>query len=164
MVSTISAFLTSITCTKLLLADEGTDIPEHDSRAPAGASISRVCHLIGEPPRQKGCSCGHRGRVRPRPGPTHPPLLQLNQGWTDEEWAAAARRLVERGLLTTDGTVTDAGRRLLAYVEDATGLAAERPWRGSAAGEVAELLRPLAVACATVLPDTNPMGLRLPAA
>ncbi|MEV5505605.1 SCO6745 family protein [Streptomyces orinoci] len=91
-------------------------------------------------------------------------MLQPNRGWTDEEWDAAALRLAERGLLAADGTATEAGRGLLAEVEDATDLAASRPWRDSAAGEVAELLRPLAVACAAVLPDPNPMGLRFPPA
>ncbi|MFI9723436.1 hypothetical protein ACIHFE_27925 [Streptomyces sp. NPDC052396] len=92
------------------------------------------------------------------------PMLQPNRGWTDEEWDAAARRLVERGLLGVNGTATDAGRELLADVEDATDLAAGRLWQGSAAGELTELLRPLGVACAAVLPDPNPMGLRLPSA
>ena len=35
--------------------------------------------------------------------------LQPNRGWTDEEWAAAAASLADRGLLGPDGRITAAG-------------------------------------------------------
>ncbi|MEU5611571.1 hypothetical protein AB0H03_23025 [Streptomyces sparsogenes] len=91
--------------------------------------------------------------------------LQPYRGWTDEEWAAAGRRLLERGLVAPDGSATDAGRDLLHTVEAATDRAAERPWRTLGAEEVARLtglLRPLAAACGTALRFPNPIGLPKP--
>jgi hypothetical protein len=36
-------------------------------------------------------------------------LLRTTRQWNDEEWAAATARLVERGWLNSDGTLTDTG-------------------------------------------------------
>jgi hypothetical protein len=36
-------------------------------------------------------------------------LVRATRGWTEEEWAAATARLIARGWLHADGTVTDAG-------------------------------------------------------
>ncbi|MER6139720.1 hypothetical protein ABT174_06650 [Streptomyces sparsogenes] len=91
--------------------------------------------------------------------------LQPYRGWTDEEWEAAERRLLERDLVAPDGSATDAGRDLLRTVEAATDRAAERPWRTLGPEEVARLaglLRPLAAACNTALRFPNPMGLPKP--
>ncbi|HEX9042801.1 MAG TPA: hypothetical protein VF838_17595 [Trebonia sp.] len=88
-------------------------------------------------------------------------LLQPVRGWTDEQWSAAAARLAERGWIGEDGTVTAAGRAAHDAVEAATDLAAARPWtRMGAAGlaEVADVLLPLAQACAAALPDVIPVG------
>ncbi|MFI1970924.1 SCO6745 family protein [Streptomyces cinnamoneus] len=88
--------------------------------------------------------------------------LQPYRGWTDEEWEAAARRLGDRGLLAADGSATEEGRRLHAAVEEATDRAAARPWRGvpaEALREVADVLAPLARACARSLRFPNPIGL-----
>ncbi|TGB12669.1 SCO6745 family protein [Streptomyces palmae] len=88
--------------------------------------------------------------------------LQPYRGWTDEEWAAAQQRLVERGWLTPEGTATAAGRQVLASVEEATDRAARRPWQALGAERtrrVAALLRPLAHACGAALRFPNPMGL-----
>jgi hypothetical protein len=88
-------------------------------------------------------------------------LMQPARGWTDEQWGAAAARLTERGWIGEDGTLTGAGRVVHDAVETATDQAAERPWnRMGAAGlaEVADVLLPLAQACAAALPEVIPVG------
>ena len=88
-------------------------------------------------------------------------LMQPVRGWTDEQWAAAAARLVERGWVGEDGTLTAAGRAAHDAVEAATDQAASRPWnRMGAVGlaEVADVLLPLAQACAAALPEVIPVG------
>ena len=88
-------------------------------------------------------------------------LMQPARGWTDEQWGAAAARLTERGWIGEDGTLTSAGRVVHDAVETATDQAAERPWnRMGAAGlaEVADVLLPLAQACAAALPEVIPVG------
>jgi len=82
-------------------------------------------------------------------------LMQPVRGWTDEQRDAAAARLAGRGWIGGDGTITAAGRAAHDAVEAATDLAAARPWnRMGAAGlaEVADVLLPLAQACAAVIP------------
>jgi helix-turn-helix protein len=88
-------------------------------------------------------------------------LMQPVRGWTDEQWSAAAARLTERGWIGEDGTMTAAGRAAHDAVEAATDQAASRPWtRMGAAGlaEVADVLLPLAQACAAALPEVIPVG------
>ena len=88
-------------------------------------------------------------------------LMQPVRGWTDEQWGAAAARLAERGWIGEDATLTVAGRAVHDAVEAATDQAAERPWnRMGAAGlaEVADVLLPLAQACAAALPEVIPVG------
>jgi hypothetical protein len=88
-------------------------------------------------------------------------LLQPVRGWTDEQWDAAAARLTERGWIGEDAALTAAGRVVHDAVEAATDQAAERPWkRMGAAGlaEVADVLLPLAQACAAALPVVIPVG------
>jgi hypothetical protein len=88
-------------------------------------------------------------------------LMQPVRGWTDEQWGAAAVRLTERGRIGADLTLTAAGRAAHDAVEAATDQAAERPWnRMGAAGlaEVADVLLPLAQACAAALPEVIPVG------
>jgi hypothetical protein len=88
--------------------------------------------------------------------------VQPARGWTDEEWAATQARLVERGLLDTAGAVTQAGRDLFRFAEDATNRVAEAPWAAVGAGRTArlqELLAPMASVCRTVVPADNPIGL-----
>jgi len=92
--------------------------------------------------------------------------LQPIRGWTDEEWDAARARLADRGLLDRDGVVTPAGRELQATVEQATDRAAGRPWAtlGEAGvSELADVLMPLALACAEVVPYPSPIGVPRPA-
>jgi hypothetical protein len=93
--------------------------------------------------------------------------MQPARGWTDEEWDAAAARLGGRGLLLPDGTATQAGTELHREIEHATDVAAARPWArltGRQAAELADLLLPIARACAVVLPVPNPVGVPAPAA
>jgi hypothetical protein len=93
--------------------------------------------------------------------------LQPVRGWTDEEWDQAAGRLAARGWLGRDGRVTPAGAAARQAVEDATDLAAARPWArlgAAATEELAVLLAPIATACAAELPFPNPVGVSAPAA
>jgi hypothetical protein len=89
------------------------------------------------------------------------------RGWSDAEWDAAAARLAERGLLGPDGVATEAGVAMHSDIEYATDVAAARPWAGlgnDEASELADLLLPVARACAQVLPVPNPIGVPAPAA
>ncbi|MER5766875.1 SCO6745 family protein [Streptomyces sp. NPDC001985] len=85
--------------------------------------------------------------------------LQPYRGWTDDEWDASVRRLVERGLLVPDGQATDEGRRVLAGIEEATDRAAARPWAPVDTGELGAVLSPLAETVAKTLRFPNPIGL-----
>ena len=88
-------------------------------------------------------------------------LMQPVRGWTDEQWGAAAARLTERGWISEDATITAAGRAAHDAVEDATDQAAARPWNRMGAAvlaEVADVLMPLAQACAAALPAVIPVG------
>ena len=74
---------------------------------------------------------------------------------------AFSASLAERGWIGEDGTLTPAGRAAHNAVEAATDQAAERPWnRMGAVGlaEVADVLLPLAQACAAALPEVIPVG------
>ncbi len=93
--------------------------------------------------------------------------MQPARGWTDDEWDAAASRLLGRGLLQPDGAATAAGKELHRSIEAATDQAAARPWArlpGTEADELADLLLPIARACAAVLPFPNPVGVPAPVA
>jgi hypothetical protein len=93
--------------------------------------------------------------------------MQEVRGWTDEEWDAAAARLAERGWLDGAGAATAAGRAAHRAVEAATDVAAAQPWArlGPArTAELADLLAPVARACAAALPYPNPVGVPEPAA
>jgi hypothetical protein len=88
--------------------------------------------------------------------------LQSARSWTDEDWDQAATRLADRGWLDAGGRATPAGRAARQAVEDATDRAAARPWDqlgATATEELADLLAPVARACAVVLPQPNPVGL-----
>jgi hypothetical protein len=92
-------------------------------------------------------------------------LMQPARGWTDDEWDGAATRLVGRGLLQPDGAATEDGARLHRNIEAATDRAAARPWARLNAAEIddlADLLLPIATACAVVLPFPNPVGVPAP--
>ncbi|MFE4513913.1 hypothetical protein ACFRMQ_06895 [Kitasatospora sp. NPDC056783] len=87
--------------------------------------------------------------------------LQPLRGWTDAEWEAAAERLVERGWLTAEGTVTELGRIGHQSLEAATDLAAARVWEDYPRAELDRLaaaLKPISALCRGQLP-LNPLGL-----
>jgi len=91
--------------------------------------------------------------------------LQAVRGWTDEDWDQAADRLRDRGWLDGGGAATSAGHEAHQAIEDATDVAAARPWKRLGAKrteELAELLGPVALACAAALPYPNPVGLPRP--
>ena len=86
-------------------------------------------------------------------------IIQPIRGWTDGQWTGAAERLAGRGLLGDDGKATADGVALRSCVERATDTAAARPWLDlEFAVDLAELLRPIALACAAEFPDLNPVG------
>ena len=92
-------------------------------------------------------------------------LMQPVRGWTDEEWDAAAARLAERGWIGEDAKLTAAGRAAHDAVEAATDQAAGRPWRRmspSGLAGLADVLLPLAQACAAALPEVIPNGRVVP--
>lgn len=66
-----------------------------------------------------------------------------SRGWSAEQWDAARERLVARGLVTADGTATEAGRALRTEVERRTDELAAGPWRAlgeQSTARLAELL------------------------
>ncbi|TWH67988.1 hypothetical protein JD77_02975 [Micromonospora olivasterospora] len=90
---------------------------------------------------------------------------RMARGWTDEEWAAAEERLVEKGWLTAERAPTGHGTEAFRAAEEATDRAALGPWRGLGAERTArlrELLEPLAARCRAVIPPQSPIGLLAP--
>ncbi|MFL6163337.1 MAG: SCO6745 family protein [Jatrophihabitantaceae bacterium] len=90
-------------------------------------------------------------------------LLRIGRGFTDGDWTAGRRALLDRGLLDEAGRLTEAGEREHQLVEELTDTASERPWQ--ALGEpdslrLLALLRPLAgtVAGSGVVPALSPVG------
>jgi hypothetical protein len=89
--------------------------------------------------------------------------IQPLRGWTDEQWAAAAGRLTERGLVGSDGAATPSGAALRAEIEATTDVVAARPWRDEEfAADLAEVLYPIALACSAEVPAPNPVGAPVP--
>ncbi|MGW1463097.1 SCO6745 family protein [Streptomyces sp. NPDC002308] len=58
-----------------------------------------------------------------------PVAVFASRGWSEQEWTAAQERLEARGLVTEDGTATEAGRALRTEVERRTDERAAEPWR-----------------------------------
>jgi len=90
-----------------------------------------------------------------------PEQARATRGWSEQQWDAEAAALAERGVLTADGALTTAGRRLRHRVEEATDAAAAAPYRRigtDRATRLRELVGPLsaAVVRAGVLPGTAP--------
>jgi hypothetical protein len=76
-----------------------------------------------------------------------------------------APAMVARGWIGPDGTLTAAGRDVLAMVEIATDQAAARPWAclgPAAVTRLAQALTPVAQACARVVPYPSPIGVPAP--
>ena len=92
-------------------------------------------------------------------------LLQPARGWSDEQWTAASRRLVERGWLGDDGRITSTGIKRYEQIEAETDTLAGVPWNVLGPAPTARLtvlLSPLAAACRAHLPSPNPIGLPVP--
>lgn len=92
---------------------------------------------------------------------------QQSRGWSQGDWEAAVTRLVARGLLTPEGTTTDAGRDLRSDVERRTDELAVVPYLGLGEERVADLLEALApardrIAASGEISFPNPMGLPPP--
>jgi hypothetical protein len=66
-------------------------------------------------------------------------VLRRSREWPQGEWDAASRRLRDRGLLAADGTFTDEGHRVRAWVEERTDGLAQRPWEALGAERCARL-------------------------
>ena len=93
--------------------------------------------------------------------------LRSNRGWGDDDWAAAAEALADRGLVDGHGRITAAGIELRQRIEDDTDrLAAPivTAIGDDAAEELVSLLRPLATAVmdAGAVPAHNNMGVPWP--
>lgn len=95
---------------------------------------------------------------------TSPADIQRTRAWTEEEWAAAAERLVDRGLLGPAGHLTLLGRTARTEIESATDRLATEPWHELGHGDRVELLaqlEPLAreISASGLLRYPNPIGL-----
>jgi hypothetical protein len=74
------------------------------------------------------------------------PLVRATRRWNDEEWAAAADRLVARGWLNADGSPTEAGSAARERIEletDERCAALWAPIGGAGARRLASLIRPI---------------------
>ncbi|NNE10950.1 MAG: hypothetical protein HKN41_01755 [Ilumatobacter sp.] len=72
-------------------------------------------------------------------------VLQQTRSWDDESWTAASDRLIDRGLLEPDGTLSRAGADRRQWVEDRTDACALAPYEAigeSACAQLRELCRP----------------------
>ncbi len=86
----------------------------------------------------------------------------LGRGWSEQDWSQARDRLTVRGWLDAEGKPTERGRTSFQAIEDATDLAATRPWLTlgpERAHRLRELLDPIARAAHTVIPPDSPIGL-----
>jgi hypothetical protein len=94
-------------------------------------------------------------------------VLREYRGWSDEEWAAAATRLRDRGWLEPGGTLTEAGRAARDAREHRTDELAMAPWQQLGPDGCARLLVLLQepvrlVVEAGGIPFPNPVGLPAP--
>ena len=71
------------------------------------------------------------------------PAAKTLRGWSDEQWAQAARRVADAGLIDADGRLTQRGLDLREDLEDETNRLAEAPWQ-RLGSERADRLRDLA--------------------
>ena len=97
-----------------------------------------------------------------------PELFQQSRGWSAEEWSNAVEGLAARGLVSGDGTATEAGHRLRDGVELRTDELSAPPYDVLGDERLDELVALLgraggAVAAAGEILFPNPMGLPPPA-
>jgi hypothetical protein len=93
-----------------------------------------------------------------------PGYLQIARGWSPEEWDEALGRLVGRGQLAQDGTLTEEGMAVRRWVEERTDESGAIPWQAigaEATTRTAELLTPISLRIAEIneAMAVNPMGL-----
>ena len=101
--------------------------------------------------------------IKAAAGESDPEVLRTGRKFAEPAWAEGAAALRVDGVLTADGQLTEAGRRLHAEIEDATDAAAAGPWHAlgdAATTRLADLLAPLATAVldSGTLPQPNPVG------
>jgi hypothetical protein len=94
-------------------------------------------------------------------------FLREHRGWSEEDWAAAAARLRDRGWLEADARLSEAGRTARATLERHTDELAMPPWRHlgpEASARLLDLLdRPTRlIVDADGVPFPNPVGLPAP--
>jgi hypothetical protein len=78
-------------------------------------------------------------------GDLAPGTLQATRAWSDEEWAAGEAKVRDRGWLTDDGGLTEAGRRAREETEDLTDRLALPCWEKlgeESCGRLRQLVRP----------------------
>lgn len=85
-----------------------------------------------------------------------------SRGWTQRQWAAAQRRLHERGWVDADGNATQEGKDGREAVERLTDELAAAPWAVINPGRLAELVMPVTMAAAQsgLLPSKSTLGIR----
>jgi hypothetical protein len=93
-----------------------------------------------------------------------PAEQRTRRGWTEQEWASAQQRLVDRGLLGADGRLTPGGTMARDAIEAQTDALALQPYTalGDADSErLLAALEPIArrLDAAGVIPYPNPVGL-----
>jgi len=72
-------------------------------------------------------------------------VLQNTRNWSDEAWTAAVDRLIDRGLLDPDGTLSELGTERRQWVEDRTDTLALAPYEAigeDGCDELRQLTRP----------------------
>jgi hypothetical protein len=87
-----------------------------------------------------------------------------SRGWSDEQWADARSRLVERGWLNADGTATadgEAGRDEVERITDELAAPAYRKLGAEKVGRLAQLVMPvtMAVVQSGLLPMRSTLGM-----
>lgn len=92
-------------------------------------------------------------------------VFQLNRRWSDDEWADAAERLRERGLLDAAGQLTPAGIAVRQEVEATTDRLADQTWQAlgpELTDELDRLVRPISrrIMASGLVPDDNPTAMR----
>jgi len=96
-----------------------------------------------------------------------PETIQPYRGWSDDDWAAAADRLRERGWLDRGGRLTEAGRSGRDQIEHDTDRLAAEPLQRlgeKRAARLLELLAPLTARLVQTgeIPYPNPIGVPAP--
>ncbi len=78
--------------------------------------------------------------------------LQATRYWSDEAWTAAVDRLIDRGLLDPDGTLSELGTERRQWVEGRTDALALAPYESigeDGCNQLRQLTRPFSKAIVT---------------